>query len=212
VLPYRYDGRMRYLLARMDFGLQDGDLVTDAGDRILSFASPDAALALAARRFSDGDDASEEARELAKLRRGLEEMYGPAVAPLDIDAAAAWARRPEGEPPKAAVLLAVWRLLAWVGAAPEPVPFDPMGLAGLYMGRSPNATLPDAEAGIATAMKLDGIARDLDRRAGRAEPVDDDWRSYGAIWTAADTRFVAGVLLSALPAFGARLTDHADVP
>jgi hypothetical protein len=212
VLPYRYDGRMRYLLARLEFGLKDGDLVTDAGDRILSFASADAARALAARRFPDGDDTSEEARELAKLRRGLEEMYSPAVVILDLDAAAAWARRPESEPPDPPILLAVWRLLAWVGVAPEPAAFDPMGLAGLHMGRSPDAPLPDAEAGIVTAMKLDGIARDLDRRAGRAEPVDDEWSRYAAIWTAADARLVAGVLLSALPAFAARLTDHTDAP
>jgi hypothetical protein len=198
VLPYRYDSRLRYLLGRLEFDLKDGELVSDAGGRILSFVSPDAARAAAARRFPDGDATSEEAREIAKLGRGLEEMYSPAVVTLDLDAVAHWARRPESRPPEPTMLLAVWRLLAWVGVVPEPAAFDPMSLAGP----------PSPEPLVVTAMMLDGIVRDLDRRAGRAESVADEWERYAAIWTEADARLLAGVLLAALPAFAARLTDH----
>jgi hypothetical protein len=207
VLPYQYAGRRRYLLARMEFDLVEGELVSDEQGRILSFDTADAARVLAARRFPDSDGETEQAREIATIRRGLQEMYGSAVVLYDLDAVAAWIERPETEPPPPTVLREAWRLLAWMGLAPEPVQFDPMGFAGLHMGRSAGATLTEAEGLIATSMKLDGMVRETERRVGRGESVDDDWDQYREMWSAEDGQRLAGIMRVGLESFAARVRE-----
>ena len=123
VLECRLDGRVRYLLASIDFSRDDSDLVTGDHDAILTFSTPDAARALARVRFPDpGGD-------LGTIRRGMEELYGAAMIVYDLDRAAAWAARPAPESAGPALLLTAWRLLASAGVAPEPGQFDPMGFA-----------------------------------------------------------------------------------
>lgn len=206
-LPCRFEGRVRYFLARMEFTLEDGDLLTDAGGRILCFASSNAALAEAARRFSEPAVMSPDAEELATIRRGLEEMYAPAVTMYELDRAAEWARQPDGSRPDPTVLLEAWRLLAWVGVAPEPARFDPMGFAGMQMSPSADATGRAYHALIETGMKLDGIVRERERRRSRGEALDEQWRDYDVMWTPADAERLAGILIAGLPSLAARLTD-----
>jgi hypothetical protein len=207
VLPYQFAGRRRYLLARMEFDLVEGELVSDEAGSIISFDTADAAQAHAARLFPDNDGDSDEAREIATIRRGLQEMYGSAVVPYDLDAVATWVERPETDPPSPVALREAWRLLAWMGLAPEPVQFDPMGFAGLHMGRAPGGALTEAEGLIATSMKLDGMVRETERRVGRGEAVDDDWDQYREMWSAEDGQRLAGVLRAGLDSFPARVKD-----
>ena len=63
-------------------------------------------------------------------------------------------------------------------------------------GRAPTGR----EALIATAMKLDGIVREQDRRE-----QEDTWPALGDLWNDADVEQVAAVLRDAIPAFAARL-------
>lgn len=206
-LPCRFQGRLRYLLARMEFSLEDGELLTDADGKILCFASSADALTEAASRFPEPESADADPQELATLRRGLEEMYAPAVSTYELDAAAAWAREPQGTPPDPTVLLETWRLLAWAGVAPEPTRFDPMGYAGMHMNRAATEDGRAWEALIETGMKLDGIVRELERRRGRGEVPDTAWQDYESMWTPSDAERLAGILLAGLPALAARLSD-----
>ena len=210
MLPCRVNGTVRHLLARMEFSLEDGDLVADDRGMILVFGSAAEARGLGARLFPEPEAETESARELATLRRGLEEMYGPVVVGVDLDRAADWARNPQSRAATPSVLLEAWRLLAWSGVAPEPARWDPMGFAGLYMGRAAGASLPEREALIATAMKLDGLVRQWERQRDRRPPgtaTEDGWPEHGELWTAADAQRLAAVLVAAIPAFAARLTD-----
>ena len=206
-LPFRFQGRGRYLLARMEFSLEDGELLTDAEGRILCFVSSDDALREAASRFPDPESPDAEQQDLVTLRRGLEEMYAPAVTTYEIDAAAAWAREPEGARPDPTVLLETWRLLAWTGVAPEPARFDPMGFAGMQMNRAADEEGRAREALIETGMKLDGIVRERERQRHRGEALDPEWRDYDTMWSPPDAERLAGILLAGLPALAARLTD-----
>ena len=199
VLDCRLDGRARYLLASIDFSRDDSQLVVGDHDVILTFPTPDAARACARERFPDpGGD-------LGTIRRGMEELYGASMIVYDLDRAAAWAARPAPETAGPELLLTAWRVLASAGIAPEPGQFDPMGFAGLYMpsGRPPTGR----DALIATAMKLDGMVRERDRREQRGEVAagEDTWPDLGDMWNDADVEHVAAVLRDAIPAFAARL-------
>ena len=199
VLDCRLDGRARYLLTSIDFSRDDFQLVVGDHDVILTFPTPDAARACARERFPDpGGD-------LGTIRRGMEELYGASMIVYDLDRAAAWAALPAPETAGPELLLTAWRLLASAGVAPEPGQFDPMGFAGLYMpsGRPPTGR----DALIATAMKLDGMVRERDRREQRGEVVAgaDTWPDLGEMWNDADVEQVAAVLRDAIPAFAARL-------
>jgi len=199
VLDCRVEGRARYLLASIDFSRDDFDLVEGDRDAILAFTSPDEARAYARQRFPDpGGD-------LGTIRRGLEEMYGVQMIGYDLDRAAAWATQPAPETAGPELLLTAWRLLASAGVAPDPGQFDPMGFAGLYMpsGRPPTGR----EALMATAMKLDGMVRERDRREQRGEAAEgeDTWPDLGEVWDAGDVERVAAVLRDAIPAFAARV-------
>jgi hypothetical protein len=204
VLRCRLYGRVRCLVAHIDFSLGDGDLVADDDDTIPTFDSPEAARAFAARRFPEMAATTEQPRDNAIIRKGLEEMYGASPIEYDLDRAAAWATRPAPETAGPSALLEAWRLLAWAGVAPEPARFDPMGLAGLHMGLPAGAALPEPEALIATGMKLDGMVREQQRRQWDA-PADDRWLDLGDLWSAADAERVATVLRAGIPAFAARL-------
>ena len=207
-LPFRFEGRLRYLLARMDFSLEDGDLVTDNEDRILTFASPEAALAFAASRFAEIEATNADQEELATLRRGLEEMYAPAVHLYELDAAAEWAQQPAGPRPDPLILREAWRLLAWAGLAPEPARFDPMGLAGMYMSRPADAEGRERDALIEAGMKLDGIVRERERLRNRGESPSDQWAEHATMWTATDAERVSGILIAGFRSLSERLRDQ----
>jgi hypothetical protein len=209
-LPFRFEGRLRYLLARMEFTLEDGELLTDSEDMFLTFASSQGALAFAARRFPEIPAATTGQKELATLRRGLEEMYAPAVHLYELDAAAEWARQPGGPRPDPVVLLEAWRLIAWAGLAPEPARYDPMGLAGLYMSRSSDEEGRARDALIETSMKLDGIVRDRERVRNRGESPDDQWAEHETMWSVADAERVAGILSAGLNALSERLREAGE--
>jgi len=206
-LPFRSQGRLRYFLARMEFSLEDGELVSDTDGRILCFSSADAAHRTAAVRFPEPEAMDADQQELATLRRGLEKMYGPAIPTYEFDVVSDWLRETAGPPPDPTILLEVWRLLAWAGVAPEPTRFDPMGYAGMQMNRPADEAGRARDALIETGMKLDGIVRERERLRERGEVQDPEWRDYGNMWSASDAERLAGILATGLPAFAARLTD-----
>ena len=78
-LPCRFQGRLCYLLARMEFSLEDGELMSDPEGRIFRFESAESARRAAALRFPVPEAVEADQQELATLRAGLEAMYAPAV-------------------------------------------------------------------------------------------------------------------------------------
>jgi hypothetical protein len=202
VMSCRCDGRLRYLLIREDI-VGDGEvLVADDGGLIPTYASAAAAREAATRLFPPSADP-----EIAQLQEGLPGlMTGPddGQPVFDIDAARRWADAPGASDVGPRALRAAWGLLARAGEVLMRPSFDPMGLAGLHMGRSSDPSIRDLDALIRTGMMLDGIVRELDR--GGTE--DDRWPpELLEWWTDDDAQRLAALFHQGIPGFAKRLAD-----